>query len=387
MVLLLGCGGLMSGQIPDPIPETFSKPSGKAISYRKVIVNKNFGKIFEDPDSESKVIELVKKNDVLLVLNEKKHSLRVRTINGKVGWIVKSVIQDYSMPWYLGFVLDYYLYIIVVAGVTFVGVLGYLVFAWIKHHGLDKKKYKDGLILEPKNILMIAKEAYSVKSFVDGKMNPLDSTLNELGYKTRQVKNLRIAMDLISHIQKPDLILMDNQVYNHEDGEVVRDFNIDSKTCNIPIILYNTQNDAFKKIGRIVYMPKYFSDRDLVDIVIKQMQSFYDGSLEKKSISGSLAYTHLSDLLQFFEISRKTGRLNILDGRRQGYVYIKDGQVVDAVFRRQKGVEGLYQMMSLPSGIFEMELGREAEEKTIHDSTTNLILNWAVEADLKKYSY
>jgi len=387
VVLLLGCGGLMSGQIPDPIPETFSKPSGKAISYRKVIVNKNFGKIFEDPDSESKVIELVKKNDVLLVLNEKKHSLRVRTINGKVGWIVKSVIQDYSMPWYLGFVLDYYLYIIVVAGVTFVGVLGYLVFAWIKHHGLDKKKYKDGLILEPKNILMIAKEAYSVKSFVDGKMNPLDSTLNELGYKTRQVKNLRIAMDLISHIQKPDLILMDNQVYNHEDGEVVRDFNIDSKTCNIPIILYNTQNDAFKKIGRIVYMPKYFSDRDLVDIVIKQMQSFYDGSLEKKSISGSLAYTHLSDLLQFFEISRKTGRLNILDGRRQGYVYIKDGQVVDAVFRRQKGVEGLYQMMSLPSGIFEMELGREAEEKTIHDSTTNLILNWAVEADLKKYSY
>ena len=51
-------------------------------------------------------------------------------------------------------------------------------------------------------------------------------------------------------------------------------------------------------------------------------------------LSGSLEDMGVVDLLQTFEISRKTGVGKIGDGRREARIYFRDGKVVDAELGR-----------------------------------------------------
>ena len=63
------------------------------------------------------------------------------------------------------------------------------------------------------------------------------------------------------------------------------------------------------------------------------------------------------DLLQTFEISKKSGTITFKSGSRLGHVWFEDGNVVDAEVGALRGEEAVYRMLVWNEADFEVEFG------------------------------
>ena len=80
------------------------------------------------------------------------------------------------------------------------------------------------------------------------------------------------------------------------------------------------------------------------------------------------------DLLQTFEVSRKSGVARVSDGKREARVYFRDGKVVDAELSKLRGEEAVYRMLITSSGDFEVEFCPVTNEDIIPTSTQGLLM-------------
>jgi len=91
-------------------------------------------------------------------------------------------------------------------------------------------------------------------------------------------------------------------------------------------------------------------------------------------LSGSLEDMGVVDLLQTFEVSRKSGIARISDGRRETRIFFRDGKVVDAELGRLRGEEAVYRALIWIAGNFEVEFCPVANEDIIPTSTQGLLM-------------
>ena len=80
------------------------------------------------------------------------------------------------------------------------------------------------------------------------------------------------------------------------------------------------------------------------------------------------------DLLQTFELSRKSGMLKIQSQRREGRIYFRDGKVVDAELGRLRGEEAVYRALIWSEGSFEVEFRLISNEDVIPTTTQGLLM-------------
>ena len=79
------------------------------------------------------------------------------------------------------------------------------------------------------------------------------------------------------------------------------------------------------------------------------------------------------DLVQTFEIGRKTGIIKLM-GERTGVIYFRDGKVIDAELGRLKGENAFYRMLNTFEGTFEVEFGPVDRAEPIELSTQGLLM-------------
>jgi hypothetical protein len=91
-------------------------------------------------------------------------------------------------------------------------------------------------------------------------------------------------------------------------------------------------------------------------------------------LSGSLEDMGTVDLLQTFEVSRKSGVARISHGRHEALVYFRDGKVVDAELGRLRGEEAVYRALIWSNGNFEVEFRPVGNEDIIPTSTQGLLM-------------
>ncbi len=92
--------------------------------------------------------------------------------------------------------------------------------------------------------------------------------------------------------------------------------------------------------------------------------------------NGSLALTHLADLVQFFSTSSKNGELSVVhkpDGQR-GQIYFEDGELVHVVCPGRSGMEALVELLGWEDGSFEFSPDSISPRSTIKLPTMHAIL-------------
>jgi hypothetical protein len=89
--------------------------------------------------------------------------------------------------------------------------------------------------------------------------------------------------------------------------------------------------------------------------------------------SGSLSDLGVVDLVQTFEVGRKTGLIR-LDGERSGTIYFRDGRVIDAELGRLAGENAFYRMLNTFEGNFEVQFVPVDRSERIEVSTQGLLL-------------
>jgi Domain of unknown function (DUF4388) len=92
----------------------------------------------------------------------------------------------------------------------------------------------------------------------------------------------------------------------------------------------------------------------------KKSTSLSDKLRTPMGLQGTLTQVPVHDFLQFLAQGNRTGVLEVVSGRRHGFMRLKDGHIVFASFRGRYGLAALYAMLPLNEGDFEFIEGSEA---------------------------
>lgn len=92
------------------------------------------------------------------------------------------------------------------------------------------------------------------------------------------------------------------------------------------------------------------------------------------ALTGELSDLSLSELIEFFCNQRKTGRLKVIYPHLPGYFYIQAGSLVDARIGSFSGIEAVYYALTLPNASFKFDQELEADQRTIHQPWTQVVL-------------
>ena len=213
----------------------------------------------------------------------------------------------------------------------------------------------------------------------------LEVSLKKAGFSVTTASDGADALAKLE-LSAPDLILSDTRLPRLDGYELVRRMKDRGEYAAIPIVFLTGQKSIEDKIrglelGVEDYLTKPILVRELIARVNLLLARRTHDSMatsvpvsRRTRFSGSLEDMGVVDLLQTFEVSRKSGIARIWDHRREALIYFRDGKVVDAELGRLRGEEAVYRSLITSQGEFEVELCSIPNEDIVPTSTQGLLM-------------
>ncbi len=219
---------------------------------------------------------------------------------------------------------------------------------------------------------------------VDGdakSLRVMEVSLKKAGFSVTTAVHGKDALEKVA-ISPPDLVLADTKMPEMDGFELCRSLKQDEKYKHIPFVFLTNQKSVEAKVkglelGGDDYLTKPIYIKEIVTRVKMILQKAEKERIERKEtkagFSGNLADMGVVDLVQTFEIGRKTGSIR-LDGERTGTIFFKDGKVIDAELGRLKGENAFYRMLNTFEGKFEVQFVPVERPERIEVSTQGLLM-------------
>jgi CheY-like chemotaxis protein len=220
---------------------------------------------------------------------------------------------------------------------------------------------------------------------VDGdakSLRVMEVSLKKAGFSVTTAVHGKDALEKVQ-ISPPDLVLADTKMPEMDGFELCRILKNDERLRHIPFVfLTNQKSVEFKvkglELGGDDYLTKPIYIKEIVTRVKMILQKAEKERIEKKEtkggFSGNLADMGVVDLVQTFEIGRKTGTILLEGERARGTVYFREGKVVDAELGRLRGENAFYRMLNTFEGKFEVVFGPVECADRIEVSTQGLLM-------------
>jgi DNA-binding response OmpR family regulator len=215
----------------------------------------------------------------------------------------------------------------------------------------------------------------------------LEVSLKKAGYS---VTTSTDGLDALAKIESltPDLVLSDTRLPKLDGYTLVRKLKDRPEWAGIPIVFLTSQKSIEDKIrglelGVEDYLTKPIFVRELIArvnlLLARRTQENIAATKAPMSggrtrFSGSTQDMAVVDLLQTFEVSRKSGVVHLRSGAQEAHVYFRDGKVVDAEVGRLRGEEAVYRALIWNEAAFEVEFRPIAVEETVEGSTQALLM-------------
>jgi DNA-binding response OmpR family regulator len=214
----------------------------------------------------------------------------------------------------------------------------------------------------------------------------LEVSLKKAGYSVTTAKDGADALAKIE-LSTPDLVLSDTRLPKLDGYALVRKLKERPEWASIPVVFLTSQKSIEDKIrglelGVEDYLTKPIFVRELiarVNLLIARrtregIVTRHATNAGRTHFSGSIADMNVVDLLQTFEVSRKSGVAHITNGESDAHVYFRDGKVVDATLGRLMGEEAVYRTLIWNEGDFEVEFSKVDCPDVIESSTQGLLM-------------
>ena len=210
----------------------------------------------------------------------------------------------------------------------------------------------------------------------------MEVSLKKAGFSVTTAVHGRDALEKVQ-ISPPDLVLADTKMPEMDGFELCRVLKGDDRFRHIPFVfLTNQKSVEFKvkglELGGDDYLTKPIYIKEIVTRVKMILQKAEKERIEKKEtkggFSGNLSDMGVVDLVQTFEIGRKTGTIALEGERARGMIYFREGKVVDAELGRLAGENAFYRMLNTFEGKFEVQFGPMDRGDRIEVSTQGLLM-------------
>lgn len=221
----------------------------------------------------------------------------------------------------------------------------------------------------------------------------LEVSLRKAGYNVTSAPDGLAALEVIAH-QAPDLVIADTKLPKLDGYGFVRRLKDMRDHAATPVIFLASQRSVEDKIrglelGVEDYLTKPIFVRELlarVNVVLarRTQETLSDQRLSesmKTRFAGSISEMTVVDLLQTFELSKRSGTITLKSGRRLGYVWFSEGKLVDAEVGALRGEEAVYRMLVWSEADFEVDFGPIEREESVELSTSQLVMEGMRRAD------
>jgi CheY-like chemotaxis protein len=220
---------------------------------------------------------------------------------------------------------------------------------------------------------------------VDGdpkSLRVMEVSLKKAGFSVTTAIHGKDALEKVQ-ISPPDLVLADTKMPEMDGFELCKALKSDERFKHIPFVFLTNQKAVEAKVkglelGGDDYLTKPIYIKEIVTRVTMILQKADKERIERREttkggFAGNLADMGVVDLVQTFEIGRKTGTISI-KGERVATIYFREGRVIDAEMGRLKGENAFYRLLNATEGEFEVQFSTLDRTERIEVSTQGLLM-------------
>ncbi len=209
----------------------------------------------------------------------------------------------------------------------------------------------------------------------------MEVSLKKAGFQVTTAIHGKDAFEKVE-ISPPDLVLSETRMPEMDGLELCKVVKSDERFRHIPFVFLTSQKAVESKVkgleqGADDYLTKPIYIKEVVTRVRMILQKVEKDRTDRKETKngfvGNLADMGVVDLVQTFEIGRKTGIIK-LEGERAGVVFFKEGRVIDAELGRLRGENAFYRMLNTFEGKFEVSFVTIDRPERIEVSTQGLLM-------------
>ena len=213
----------------------------------------------------------------------------------------------------------------------------------------------------------------------------LEVSLRKAGYSVTTAVDGQDALTKLE-LSTPDLVLSDTRLPKLDGYALVRRLKERADWASIPIVFLTSQKSVEDKIrglelGVEDYLTKPIFVRELIArvnllIARRTHDSFATRNTTggRTRFSGSIQDMAVVDLLQTFEVSRKSGIVHLKTATQLGHVYFREGKIVDADMGRLRGEEAIYRALIWNEAEFEVEFSSVKNDDIMETSTQGILM-------------
>lgn len=224
-----------------------------------------------------------------------------------------------------------------------------------------------------KNLLVLDADARSRRM--------LETSLRKAGFSVTMTTRNSEALEM-AELSPPDLIISDTkgpEIHGFEFCEAIKN---NPKTHDIPFIFLTVQDAIEHKVkglelGVDDYLTKPIYMKEVITrvrILLEKREKELLQRRDRSGLGGSLGDMGVVDLLQTIEMGRKTGILNLDNGRAKGRIFFTSGKVVDAELGQLQGEKAVYRFLVWNDGAFSLEFEEHERSDNISLSTQGLLM-------------
>ncbi|HCF62050.1 MAG TPA: response regulator, partial [Myxococcales bacterium] len=221
---------------------------------------------------------------------------------------------------------------------------------------------------------------------VDGdpkSLRVMEVSLKKAGFSVTTAVSGDDALQKVA-ISSPDLVISDTKMTGIDGYELCRRLKEDERFKNLPFIFLTAQKSVEHKLkglelGVEDYLTKPIYIKEIVARVKillskREKERMERERKEGKAFSGNLGDMGVVDLVQTFEMGRKTGTMRLKVGGKDARVFFRDGKLIDAELGRLKGENAFYRLLNANEGTFELEFGPHDRDDRLQMSTQGLLM-------------
>jgi DNA-binding response OmpR family regulator len=213
----------------------------------------------------------------------------------------------------------------------------------------------------------------------------LEVSLKKAGYSVTTASD---GLDAITKLEvsTPDLVLSDTRLPRLDGYALVRRLKDRTEWAQIPVVFLTSQKSVEDKIrglelGVEDYLTKPIFVRELLARVnLLLARRAHDSITTRGPVSGRTRFTGsiqdmaVVDLLQTFEVSRKSGVVHLNYSVQHAHIYFREGKIVDANLGRLRGEEAIYRVLIWNEADFEVEFSPVKNDDLIGTSTQGILM-------------
>jgi DNA-binding response OmpR family regulator len=213
----------------------------------------------------------------------------------------------------------------------------------------------------------------------------LEVSLKKAGYSVTTAGDGTDALSKIE-LSTPDLILSDTRLPGMDGYAFVRRLKERNEWGSIPVVFLTSQKSIEDKIrglelGVEDYLTKPIFVRELIARVnLLLTRRTQEGIATRQSqtgrtkFQGSIQDMAVVDLLQTFEVSRKSGVLHVHNNTHSAKILFREGKIIDAQLGALRGEEAVYRTLIWNEGSFEVEFTIVKADDIIEVSTQGILM-------------